>query len=827
MASRGLAWHSLRVTGVWKDRERGEETAWGCFTVGADMPLRYGDAVSTYGDQAWICPVKGAVISGWFEDGTYRNGNPYHRLVLCAPSERDSGMDIEVAASMLGFLDEDMAAMRRAYPGGDWLHEALTRHGTDRDRLSGSLGEDARRRMDAATAVIAFRRMVPKSLVSDKAYKALLEYCRTESELLRRLSRNPWSLVGRVHRYFRFAQADRVAEHFGISLDAAARRDACIGVALRDIARNDKSTLIAYRVGGHGTNLSYRWLSECRKLSSSYRADADVTLGCDFPRVLDAYVDAIDPSTDRDTLDIKDHKGIDKGRVCKVVTKDGDVFVAPRDEAVAERTFTRVLLAHGDDPVPRGIEGFDIDAGIDEWCRAHNHGNAFDDLQREAVHMILTRGASITTGGPGRGKTTVASCAAYLWHEATGGGVAAFALSGKAASHLCDVLEAAGVPDMCVNGSTIHRYLYARNGDSFVDDGTLCIIDELSCVDSHLMGCLMQRIPNRHVAMLGDVDQLPSIGPGAVLRDLLDSGRLPVTRLMVNHRSEGLDVAASIDAVRDGRLDGVRWGASLDSELRLFDVDDTQASELAIREYLRLADEHSNKSVCLLAPTKRAGGLGVRELNVAVARRLRDSEPVTKVTGRLVYPRGVTVAFTEAAREELVSKGRDRRDVYLASELVNIVPGDRVIMTHNYYDLEKRDGHEHWRHARENVMNGDVGTLVEEGTARGVQYAAIKFDGDDDVTWIDQDMYPDVDLAYALTVHKSQGSEYDHVLVAIPGMMLGSPMAVRNLVYTASSRAKKTLTVFGSYAAFEHCVGTLERRRSTLSERLLDGRIPI
>lgn len=360
--------------------------------------------------------------------------------------------------------------------------------------------------------------------------------------------------------------------------------------------------------------------------------------------------------------------------------------------------------------------------------------------QRAAVIGALSHRVSIITGGPGTGKTTAMRVLVAAYQMPHREEILLLAPTGKAARRLA---EGAGQP-----ASTIHSLLYTGeerfrvHGDGELE-APLIVVDEASMVDINLMADLMRAIsPATRLILVGDPDQLPAVGPGQVLKDLLKSG-LAVFQLTENFRqASGSDLAEAIELVRKGDSN-LPFG----KEILLFETNsstDTEAVILAHYEALRLQGERP----MILAPKGSAGGVcSTMEFNRKVQKAMKmDNRPAIQCGDLLFHP------------------------------------GDRVIQLQN----------------NRLAKNGDTGRICSMTFDEEAQIL-VEFD------FIDEPVYYKVeqiqqqellDLAYALTIHKSQGSEYENVL--IPLCLEDAFMWNRELLYTAISRARESLIFVGS-----------------------------
>jgi exodeoxyribonuclease V alpha subunit len=395
--------------------------------------------------------------------------------------------------------------------------------------------------------------------------------------------------------------------------------------------------------------------------------------------------------------------------------------------------------------------------------------------QREAIRMALTNKALVITGGPGTGKTTILRCIIQIL-EKKGVRIHLASPTGRAAKRMA---EATGREAL-----TIHRLLewsptqggFQRNAHRPLETD-LVIVDEASMVDVVLMNGLIRAVPlTATLLLVGDADQLPSVGPGTVLRDILDSGRVPAVRLTeIFRQAEQSRIVLNAHRVNRGEFpDLSRPPRGGESDFHFLPEEDAERLQqlivdLASRRLPARYGFDPVEDIQVLTPMHR-GVIGAAQLNAALQASLNPAR---------------------AGAAEVMRGGRVFRT------------GDRVMQVRNNYDKE--------------VYNGDIGRIARLDLED--QEVVVRVDGRP--VAYDFGELDELTLAYAATVHKSQGSEYPAVI--LPVHTTHYPMLQRNLLYTAVSRAKRLLVLLGMKKALAIAVrnnATL-RRCSRLAERLV------
>lgn len=415
----------------------------------------------------------------------------------------------------------------------------------------------------------------------------------------------------------------------------------------------------------------------------------------------------------------------------------------------------------------------DLTAQIDELERIE--GIAFHAQQRQAIETAVTHGMTVITGGPGTGKTTIIKCIIKLL--SVHGDVALAAPTGRAAKRMS---EACGM-----EAKTLHRLLeyggeegdFARSEDNPLEIDTL-IIDEMSMVDIFLMRSLLRAlVPGTRLIMVGDADQLPSVGAGNVLRDILDSGVIPSVRLTEIFRQDEKSMIV-YNAHRINRGESPRLNAKGSDFFFERAVSPSDAAKRIVTLCSARLPGFLNldpvRQMQVLSPTKK-GECGVWMLN-----QLLQAEFNPPASGKHERVRGDTT-FRE---------------------------GDKVMQTRNNYQLKwKKDGAIGIEDGQ-GVFNGDIGFVTFIDPQEHVM--EVQFDDERTATYEGGDV-DDLELAYCISVHKSQGSEFPVVIMPAVG---GPPMLLtRNLFYTAVTRARRMVMIVGRENAIEQMIANVNTRR--------------
>ena len=429
----------------------------------------------------------------------------------------------------------------------------------------------------------------------------------------------------------------------------------------------------------------------------------------------------------------------------------------------------------------------------------------YDEIQMQAIETAVQSKILILTGGPGTGKTTTTLGIITAFREA-GAKILLAAPTGRAAKRLS---EATGM-----EAKTIHRLLevkppegYQKNAEDPLQ-GDVLIVDECSMIDILLMYNLLKAIPeNMTLILVGDVDQLPSVGAGNVLRDIIESGCFPVVRLTrIFRQAQKSRIIMNAHRINEGKVPDLSNGRNTD----FFFMDEEkearrQAAE-SVRntsaesddpDFDRLVRENTDPAVT----TEMVAEVSASEIVSLVKTKLPRYYHVPSSEIQVLTPmqRGVVGA---ANLNQLLQQAINPGELGLRRGGVLYKARDKVMQIRNNYDKE--------------VFNGDIGVI--ESVDLEERELQVLFD-DRRVTY-DVSELDELVLSYATTIHKAQGSEYP--IVVMPVLMSHYVMLQRNLIYTGITRAKKIMVIVGTKKALWYAVKnvTVTKRNTMLKERM-------
>ena len=427
-------------------------------------------------------------------------------------------------------------------------------------------------------------------------------------------------------------------------------------------------------------------------------------------------------------------------------------------------------------------EGIHVNpAGLAERI-SRRTGMQYDEIQMQAILTAVQSKILVLTGGPGTGKTTTTLGIISAFREA-GAKILLAAPTGRAAKRLSEAVK--GGP-----AKTIHRLLEVKPPEGYQKneknplEGDVLIVDECSMIDVVLMYNLLKAVPDTMTLILvGDIDQLPSVGAGNVLRDIIASACFPVVRLTrIFRQAQTSRIIMNAHRINAGKMPDISNGAASD----FFFMDMEKQAEKAGRDpedSTVLAEEAAGTITGLVA--------------AKLSRYYRT--PPSEIQVLTPMQRGVVGA---ANLNQVLQQALNPGDTGLRRGGYLFKARDKVMQIRNNYDKE--------------VFNGDIGVI--ESVDLEERELTVRFDERSvtyDVTELDE-----LVLAYATTIHKSQGSEYP--IVVIPILMNHFVMLQRNLIYTGITRAKKILVLVGTKKALGYAIRnvTVSRRNTMLKERL-------
>lgn len=555
------------------------------------------------------------------------------------------------------------------------------------------------------------------------------------------INNNPYRLIEDIDGVG-FATADKIAFGLGIAKDSEFRVRAGIIHILKNIA----------------TEKGHTYLPKDILISRAYEL-----LGLEHEVVLDLCEQSI--------------MSLEVTGVIAVIERDIDTAVMFSKVYLTERNIANKLISL---TLNCSELHLDIDGDISEYERINNI--IMHEGQRNAVKNAVNNGVNIITGGPGTGKTTIIKCILSIF-KSRNLSVKLCAPTGRASKRLS---ESTGE-----EAKTIHRLLdldfkngkgkFTFNSDTKLDCDVV-IVDEVSMCDEYVFNALLSAI-NRgsRIILVGDKDQLPSVGAGNVLGDIVGYGEISISELTYIYRQgqESL-IIANAHRINNGEMPVIR---NKDSDFLFSEVDgqigvlDTVVNMVANRipKYLNIEPS----SVQVLCPMKKQLS-GVNNMNKALQHAIN---PEVKNKPELKFMDGV------------------------------FRTGDKVIHLVNNYDLEWLRGAE----VGMGIFNGDIGFIRQVDHVNNT--LTVEFD-DDRVAIYTREIFEQIKLAYAITVHKSQGCEFDVVVIVLMGGM--PTLMTRNLLYTAVTRAKSMSVIVGSSAHMNHMVNNdFTAKRYTLLKEML------
>ena len=547
-------------------------------------------------------------------------------------------------------------------------------------------------------------------------------------EAINKVRENPYRLALDIHG-IGFKTADTLAQKLGIAPDSLIRAQAGVRHVLQE------------------------WSSEghCAAVRQTLCAMADKLLAIPVA-IIDAAITA---------------ELVEGNLIAEIINQDEVIFLTPLNRAEIGCATHLLRLNQGEPP----WGSIDAQKAI-PWVEGQT-GLTLSTSQRAAIELVLQHKVAVITGGPGVGKTTLVNSILKIL-SAKHINISLCAPTGRAAKRLS---ESTGL-----EAKTVHRLLefdpavfaFKRNDELPLELDCL-VIDEASMMDVVLMNQLLKAVPSTAALLIvGDVDQLPSVGPGAVLADIIESGQIATVRLTEIFRQASTSkIITNAHRINQGQLPQSDSSLSLSDFYCLYAETPEEIFAKLMQVVLERIPQRFNldpvNDVQVLTPMNR-GGLGARSLNIELQTRLNgQSEP--KVTRY-----GSTYA-----------------------------PGDKVIQRINNYDKE--------------VFNGDIGVI----SSIDIEDNLLQITFDERIVDYEFNELDEIALAYATSIHKAQGSEYPAVV--IPMAMQHFMLLERNLLYTGVTRGKQLVVVIAQPKALAMAVKNQrsQRRITNLISRLNQG----
>ena len=403
-------------------------------------------------------------------------------------------------------------------------------------------------------------------------------------------------------------------------------------------------------------------------------------------------------------------------------------------------------------------------------------GIKYNKLQKEAIKSSLENKINIITGGPGTGKTTIIKGIVESYKQIERitddklfNDMVLLAPTGRAARRIMETTN--------FKAQTIHKFLkWDKETDTFQlnkynkSNAKIVIVDESSMIDIFLFNSLLEALEDDiRIIMVGDYNQLPSVLPGQILKDLIDSDVIPVIRLNELYRQK-----------EDSYI------INLANEVKNGNLSDNFTDKRGDYNFIETNKENINFMICELCKKALEKGYDYNQVQVLVP-MYKGINGIDNLNNKL---------------QEIFNPKSSKKDEYIYGDTI-FREGDKVLQTKNINDLE--------------ISNGDIGIIDSiTHTVNNIE-AVINFDGV--IVEFNKKNFEDLRLGYAISIHKSQGSEFD--LVIMPMDISFKRMLYRNLLYTGITRAKKSLTMIGEKEAFIYGTSKLEENRNTLLRDLL------
>lgn len=491
-------------------------------------------------------------------------------------------------------------------------------------------------------------------------------------------------------------------------------------------------------------------------------------------------------SVDKELIEVNIYNSVLEGKI--KIEKINEI------EAVYSLPYYFCELGVTNKIITLSIENFqtinsDITFEISSFERKNNI--VFADSQKEAILGAFENGIEIITGGPGTGKTTIIKCIIEIY-ENNGMKVLLAAPTGRAAKRMTESTgrEAKTIHRLLEMGVSDNENSFFGRGEGEPLEGDVIIVDEASMIDIMLMNSLLKAIKlGTRLIIVGDADQLPSVGPGNVLRDLIDSEFIKVVRLKdIFRQGKESMIITNAHRINNGEL------PYLNKRGGDFFFDNRESNEEILETILDLVNRrlplfnskwNKIRDFQVLSPTRK-GILGVDNLN-------------------------------NELQSILNPPSKDKKERKFKDSVFR--EGDKVMQTKNNYSLKWNRINGYGDNEGVGIFNGDMGFI--ESISEENRTVTVVFDDERRIVY-DNLYVEELELAYAITIHKSQGSEFKVIIT--PAFMGSAFLMNRNILYTGITRAKELVVVVGNQRALKYMVDNTNsmERYSSLKERILD-----
>lgn len=555
---------------------------------------------------------------------------------------------------------------------------------------------------------------------------------------------NPYQLIDDVDG-IGFVTADKIAKSIGIPEDSRFRISAAIVYVLKD----------AMNKNGHTYLPENEMINQVDALLEIGRTDADELIS---EVICDCEV---------------------QGKVVRL-EKGGQTLIMYSRNYITEQSIAAHLVNLAN---TRSGLALDVDADIAEYEKINRI--QLHESQKEAVKNCLNYGVNVITGGPGTGKTTIIKCIIYIL-QSQNYSVCLCAPTGRAAKRLSEATD--------LEARTIHRLLdldftdgkgkFTYNENTKLEQDVV-IVDEVSMCDEYVFNALVKAVKyGGRLILVGDKDQLPSVGAGNVLSDVISCGKIPVSYLThIYRQSEDSFIITNAHRINNGQM------PVINNKSKDFFVDNKTDATAALNTITDMVSRRipayagvSVRDIQVLCPMKK-GIIGVENMNVRL-------------------------------QETLNPPSKDKAQLQVGNQVFRV--GDKVMHIVNDYQLE-------WENKQDmtvgtGVFNGDIGYIAEVDTAQ--PSLLVEYEDGKQVRYMQGDL-DELTLAYAVSIHKSQGSEFPVVIIAVTS---GNYMILtRNLLYTAVTRARNMVVLVGASENIQKMVkNNYTAKRYSLLSQFID-----